>query len=597
MAVPIRVGIAVVVLPTVVGGGDLFHDACEIRVATWFELDGCHGTRGVRDEHGAQPVAHAGVGDDLLRMPGHVDGFGIAVGIERQILALYLHAHLCPVESARIAVYEATTGPSTSRVLAEGRPMSGHVADVDLGADVAVSDPMLVPLIEVAAEVLKELDVGDVPSSLRPLHGFDRRGLLAGPAPRQLRRALLTDGPFRERVVERFVARPEVGVVLSVWRLDNAAPMAAAALDCGDLALYVSALWAARPDGYAFGLGIAVVLDAQQRDRQRETDAGASAAQERAALAEACRRAEAARIESDTVLARAEEELIKERSARRTREDEAIGAAGAAHAQVETLRTELDQARAEVAEQQRRVARASQRAHTLEDDLRRTRADSRVLQARAEQAESRLGPRDERALNDAGTVARQLSVSLDALQRRIRDAGPGEEPPDDFPPRGRNRVREPAPTRRTPPRLPPGVVANSPAGVEAMLATPEVVLIVDGYNVAHRAWPDSTAGDQRERLGIAATALCRRLGCEVVLVFDGNGSRPRPALRRGGVRVLFSDAGEEADEVVVREVEARPRRIPVVVASSDAWVTEHARDQGAAVVGADALVRAIRPNR
>ena len=130
-----------------------------------------------------------------------------------------------------------------------------------------------------------------------------------------------------------------------------------------------------------------------------------------------------------------------------------------------------------------------------------------------------------------------------------------------------------------------------------MLATPDVVLIVDGYNVAHRAWPEATAGDQRERLGIAATALCRRLGCEVVLVFDGNGSRPRPSLRRGGVRVLFSEAGEEADEVVVREVEARPRRIPVVVASSDAWVAEHARDQGAAVVGADALVRAIRPNR
>jgi len=200
-------------------------------------------------------------------------------------------------------------------------------------------------------------------------------------------------------------------------------------------------------------------------------------------------------------------------------------------------------------------------------------------------------------LSDAVAVARQLSVSLDALQRRIRDTGPAEESLGEFPRRTPGRVREPAPTRRRHPQLPPGVVANSPAGVEAMLATPEVVLIVDGYNVAQRAWPEATAGDQRERLGIAATALCRRLNCEVVLVFDGNGSRPRPSLRRGGVRVLFSEAGEEADEVVVREVEARPRRIPVVVASSDAWVTEHARNQGAAVVGADALVRAIRPNR
>ena len=59
---------------------------------------------------------------------------------------------------------------------------------------------------------------------------------------------------------------------------------------------------------------------------------------------------------------------------------------------------------------------------------------------------------------------------------------------------------------------------------------------------------------------------------------------------------MFSDAGEEADEVVIREVENRPRKIPVVVASSDSWVREHAREQGAAVVGADALVRLIRPD-
>ena len=127
-----------------------------------------------------------------------------------------------------------------------------------------------------------------------------------------------------------------------------------------------------------------------------------------------------------------------------------------------------------------------------------------------------------------------------------------------------------------------------------MLATPDVVLVVDGYNVAHRAWADASVADQRERLGIAATALCRRLGCEIVLVFDGDGSG-RPALRRGGVRVLFSDAGEEADEVVVREVESRPRRIPVVVVSSDAWVREHAYGQGAVVVAAESLLKLLRP--
>jgi predicted RNA-binding protein with PIN domain len=469
--------------------------------------------------------------------------------------------------------------------------MSSSGAEVESSVDRAVPDALLVPLLEVAADVLKALDPVDVPTALRPLHEFERRRMLAGPGPRQLRRAVSSDAAFREQVVEKFLARSEVDAMLAAWASDTAAATAVAAAGRGDLAIFASALWAARPDGHEFGLGVAVVLDEQQRDRRRDEAAGKSWEQERAALEEARRRADAARLEADAAVARAEQDVQRERAARRTREADANAAAAAAQRQVDALRTELDQARAECEELQHRATRSAQRARQLEEDLRRARADARELRDRTERMESRLGSRDDRALADAVAAARQLSVSLDSLQRRIREAPDDATRPEVL---EVTRERPPAPLKRSAPNLPPGLVADSAAGIEAMLATPGVVLVVDGYNVAHQAWAEATAADQRERLGIAATALTRRLGCEIVLVFDGDGATRGP-LRRGGVRVLFSDAGEEADEVVVREVEARSKRVPIVVASSDAWVREHAANLGAVVVSAETFVGVIKP--
>jgi predicted RNA-binding protein with PIN domain len=60
------------------------------------------------------------------------------------------------------------------------------------------------------------------------------------------------------------------------------------------------------------------------------------------------------------------------------------------------------------------------------------------------------------------------------------------------------------------------------------------------------------------------------------------------------VRVIFSAAGEDADPVVVREAASYGRRAPVLVASSDRWVWEHAEKEGATVVGARALLSAMR---
>jgi predicted RNA-binding protein with PIN domain len=127
-----------------------------------------------------------------------------------------------------------------------------------------------------------------------------------------------------------------------------------------------------------------------------------------------------------------------------------------------------------------------------------------------------------------------------------------------------------------------------------MLRHRGVVLIVDGYNVSMQAWPHVPVKQQRELLTGALAELHARLRCTVTVVFDGSDVDGAQPPRRPGVRVTFSSGGEKADPVIVREVRGTPEHFPVVVASSDHWVRDHATDAGAQVVPSDALLRVMR---
>ena len=459
--------------------------------------------------------------------------------------------------------------------------------------DRLVGETLLGPLLEAIADTLRALDSVDVPLALRHLHGFDRRGLMHGPAPRQLRRAYDDDAAFRERVLERFRDHTEVEAVLATWTATPAAALGEVVgdfADRNDLALLASVLYACAPERGEFGLGLIVALDSAARRTHGDEQAARERDRELAASEEARRRADAGRLEAEAALARAATELRDERAARRAREARAESAASDASRRADALAAEIDSLRAELKAEIERTAREARRGRELDETVRRARAELAEVVARSEAAASRLAPEDARALADAADHARKLARALEQMRTRI-ELGAPSSPPE----RPAEPVEKPLARRRTP-ALPGGLVANSVAGLEAMLGDTDVLLVVDGYNVTQQGWPEATPADQRERLGIAVTSLHRRCGCDVLCVFDGDGSGSRPAIRRGGIRVVFSDAGEEADEVIVREVGSLPKRIAVVVASSDAWVREHAEAEGAVVVPADALLRVLRPS-
>jgi predicted RNA-binding protein with PIN domain len=136
--------------------------------------------------------------------------------------------------------------------------------------------------------------------------------------------------------------------------------------------------------------------------------------------------------------------------------------------------------------------------------------------------------------------------------------------------------------------------ADDPAVFDALLALPQVHVIVDGYNVTKTGYPDLPLDQQRNRLVSGLVALAARSGAEVTCCFDGaTVSGHVPSMSRRGVRVLFSKPGEIADELIRRLVRAEPEGRPVVVVSSDREVADGVRRHGAHSVSSAALVRRL----
>ncbi len=442
-------------------------------------------------------------------------------------------------------------------------------------------DGLLGPIVDAALDRLRTVPEAEVPVGLRSVLGFDRRARQASTLRRQVARALDADPALAAATAEFIATLEPIAAAAATHRAD--APLAAvlAAAGRGDLEQLVAALWATAPSGAELALGAALAIEQLDRvaaELERDRDDW----QRRARTAEeAARRADTALAGERARSAGLGEELRTERGGRRQREESAIAQEGAAGRRAEAAEAAAAEERSRAEAADRRARAEADRSRKLGEELGAARAELRDLATRGRDAVDASVVR-EIALGSAELARRasHLARELDTL------AGGALRAPS---------APEMADRRRTRPLVPGGLVADTVEGLAGTLASGEVLLVVDGYNVAFVGWPEASAADKREHVVRALIDLQHRHRCEIVCVFDGAANEPvLPPLRREGLHVVFSAAEEEADEVVVRTVERTPPSRGVLVVSSDRWVREHCEAAGALVVSSTTLVDLAR---
>ncbi len=461
---------------------------------------------------------------------------------------------------------------------------------------VAMPDSLLTVVVEAAHTVLRGLDAAEISVACRPLLRFDRRGLASSAARRQFVVALRREPVLRSLVAAHLMARPEVAAMIELFMATDSLTSVHDSAQRGDVELLVAALWAGSPTGADFALGLCASTEATRKMRD-EHGVVAAGLEQRLRQAEVANdRAQLRAVEAEDALAQAVEALRDERAGRRSRDQTHAAEVAAAHRSAAALETTLAEQRATVTGLERRLAKAAGDLAAVDVALRASRDEYALLQQAVAAPAVSV---DE--VNQLAAQAASLEQRLAAIAQKVA-AAPVAIAKASVQPGAIGAVPKPAvaprpaaPTRRTRPNLPGGMIADTGEGIGAVLTrTADLVLIVDGYNVSQRAWPESPLSDQREKLARALHQIHVRYGCDVVCCFDGDGTEGVRPIRRAGLRIVFSARSQEADELVVDQVEVLPKRIPVVVVSSDAWVKEHAERAGALVISASTVLDVAR---
>ena len=327
----------------------------------------------------------------------------------------------------------------------------------------------------------------------------------------------------------------------------------------GELVDQIGMLWLARPDGWqdqaatlAAGSGQRSLDDAVElRREQRRREA-----------------AEAAAARSRLELTSAREQLAA-----------AQAAAAANDAEVQRLATELAAARTQLQQMERAVRKraagadaATEKAGSIEAELAAVRAElADAIAARDAALADRAEPH-----GGAFDVERVRALLHEAL---AATRGPAAS--------GRRRQRKPI-------AVPGGLYGNSEAATEHLLRTPDVVVLIDGYNVAKLGWPGLSLEQQRNKCIETAENVARRWGTLLHVIFDGTTVVGARASGRRLVRVSYSPEGVIADDVLRAEVAALDADRHVVVVTNDQAVITDIRAAGANSLSSDAFLAVAR---
>ncbi|HEV3360110.1 MAG TPA: NYN domain-containing protein [Pseudonocardiaceae bacterium] len=447
---------------------------------------------------------------------------------------------------------QAAPAPSPAPVEPDDTTDSVEAPETGVPDWARLPDAVRGKLAELAADAVGEIAHVDVPQSVRPVARFapaKRARLGAGP----LLAGLRSNSTFRAAVVR--------------WAEEHRP----AALDLTAPDPVVAAV-AALLTGESSAMHFVELVSRRAQD-------GALRAERDAAVGRLSRlEAELERLRTDVVAAGdvagravSERDQELEKLRKRLREQGA------------RLREAKDAATAAVAdaEQMRVQTELEKKSLIAERDRERERAEAARLKARRAEGDAqaaRQAAREARAADEVrlALLVDTLDGAVTGLRRELALGNAGPRPAD--------LVRGAS--------APQGAVgrADDPAALDRLLALPSVHLVVDGYNVTKTGYPELALVDQRERLGMQMASLAARTGAEITVVFDGAGVVAVPSAAPRGVRVLFSDPGVLADDVIRAIVAAEPEGRPVVVVTSDRAVADSVRRRGAHPVPSAVLI-------